>query len=267
MNTDKSNSVNMHIAFCCDDAYAKHLPPILRSIEQFDGAHATVHFYTVTAEIAESTQKRLLQAHRNVEIISVDPSRYCGFVIPESCNHVTLPTYFRYAITEKLNTLDKVLYLNCDLTIVDSILPLWGIELRDHLAAAAPDSTGMRQKKHHFDRLNITPGDFYFNAGVMLINLKRWRREGISRKLIDYTRHNPEKLAYGDQDVLNHILQGRIIELNLVYNHQETSTESTSISLIHFNGSKKPWHRGYNSPKKTAYLRSLSNAEKCALSF
>jgi len=55
----------------------------------------------------------------------------------------------------------------------------------------------------------------YFNAGVLLLNLKKWRSDGISAKLKNVLLDQPERLRNMDQDALNLVLHDSYLQLEL----------------------------------------------------
>ena len=56
-----------------------------------------------------------------------------------------------------------------------------------------------------------------FNAGVMLIDVEAWRREGITDKLLQLTNEFHES-SYGDQGILNRLFQNNWKRLPQKYN-------------------------------------------------
>ena len=66
--------------------------------------------------------------------------------------------------------------------------------------------------------LGILPEAPYFNAGVMLVDLARWRAEDIGGKLLDYYGTIAPYCLFQDQDAINGLLRGRIATLHPAYN-------------------------------------------------
>jgi lipopolysaccharide biosynthesis glycosyltransferase len=100
-----------------------------------------------------------------------------------------------------------------------------------------------------FYRLNIKRN--YFNAGVMIINYKKWKVENVSEGLRNKVNEIYDKINYWDQDVLNSYVDGKFEELPMELNYivdsnaKETSIPS-NISIVHYAGKSKPWDRKGN---------------------
>jgi lipopolysaccharide biosynthesis glycosyltransferase len=114
----------------------------------------------------------------------------------------------------------------------------------------------------------------YFNSGVMLVDLERWRKADMIRRGREFAQANPEKLRHWDQDVLNHLFVGQWIPLEDRWNacphlfglngdydlnpDKLTDFERRAIdnpAIIHFAGpgSVKPWHYRCTHPLRNRY--------------
>ena len=176
-------------------------------------------------------------------------------------------TYLRLFFEQMLSfEIEKLLYLDVDIIVTDSLLPLWNESLDGYSMAAARDYSCYR--KSVYDRLGYDKNDLYFNAGVLLINLSYWRKNSVSRRALDFIAQNPEVCRYHDQDALNYILHGTVKFISnsfnaMIYffrkdsesffnNHDEFVKISEQLKnpvVIHYVLSEKPWSRKYHSYK------------------
>ena len=70
--------------------------------------------------------------------------------------------------------LEKVLYLDCDILVTDSLSDLWSIDINNYYCAVVEE---MYEKTHNdAKRLGV---EAFFNAGVLLLNNKKWVYENI----------------------------------------------------------------------------------------
>lgn len=181
--------------------------------------------------------------------------------------------FYRLFLTSILpSTVTKVLYLDSDTLVVGDLSHLFNLGLGVGIAAVLNQS----QNSEYFQRLNITKSQYYFNSGVLLINLEWWRTHEIEKKIIGYIKENAAILKNPDQDVLNYFFtQSRII-LPLKYNVQsaffykekyieldekmkdEVKKAIINPVIIHFTGWDKPWMRTCSHPYKDEFLRYKS---------
>ncbi|MDU6723150.1 MAG: SP_1767 family glycosyltransferase [Streptococcus mitis] len=177
------------------------------------------------------------------DIIDVKLPEQAVFQGWETREYISPMTYARYFIPDYISE-DKVLYLDSDLIINQSLGSLFEIELYEHLLAAAWDTDGIS-----------------FNAGVMLINNKKWRQEKLKERLIEQsivTIREVEEGRFenfnGDQTILNQVCSNQWLELdkefNLQVGHDVTAfynkwnnyfNELVPLSIIHFVSYRKPW--------------------------
>ena len=172
--------------------------------------------------------------------------------------HVSWATYARFLLGELL-PLDAqmVLYLDSDLVVVG---PLGGI--LDRPAVTSGDTRPIvravpRDSGHHLEEFGFR-GDRYFNAGVLLVDLKQWRREGIQDRLFERAEELFGRLHLWDQDVLNLVLEGRWSELPRNFNETALETKSADARIVHFVGGTKPWMVGGHHPYRDEYRRYRS---------
>jgi len=122
---------------------------------------------------------------------------------------------YRLLLPELLVTYDKVLYLDCDMIIRNDMAALYeSVDLGDHYLAAVFEAVLDFQES--YIRSLWTGPMTYFNSGVLLMNLKKMREDGLVPKLLEASA-NPE-LQFPDQDVLNQFCRGRTIALEPQYN-------------------------------------------------
>ena len=102
-----------------------------------------------------------------------------------------------------------------------------------------------------YENLNIKNKNDYFNAGILLIDLDKWRKQDIGRQCFDFIRKNPEKIIVYDQDALNGVFCGNWKKLNDRFNIM-TQNKKTVFDpvIIHYNTWAKPWNYLCNHPQK-----------------
>ncbi|MBM6997256.1 glycosyltransferase family 8 protein [Paenibacillus sp. DXFW5] len=184
--------------------------------------------------------------------------------------HLTIQTLYRLLAPILLpKDINKVLYLDCDVIVEDDISKLYAIDLEDyHLAATNELSYEM------IKLLELERDTYYFNAGVILINLKKWREEDFWLTCRTYALTHPDKLVYGDQDILNGVLRGNWKRFHLKWNSTtnfsffedqyskhfgigEVEQAVSTPSIIHYIGRYKPWYVFCSHPYQERYFHYL----------
>ncbi len=172
--------------------------------------------------------------------------------------HVSWATYARFLLGELL-PLDarRVLYLDSDLIVVgplDGILDCSAVasgQIRP-IVQAVPRDSG-----HHLQEFGFR-SDRYFNAGVLLVDLEQWRREGIQNQLFQRAEQLFGKLHLWDQDVLNFGLEEKWSELPGHLNEPALEKWSEDARIVHFVGGTKPWMVVGRHPYRDEYQRYRS---------
>lgn len=133
----------------------------------------------------------------SVFFLQVDVALLQGF--PESA-HGKFPSFCRLLLPEILPTVvDRVIYLHSDLVVNGSLDHLWTMPLDGHFPAAASDRNLHMQRA----RLALDCTSPYFIAGVTTLELSKWRPLHVASRGLVFAKKHTEKLANGDQDVLN----------------------------------------------------------------
>lgn len=173
------------IVLACDNSYMDKLETTIKSI----CAHnKNIKFYILNEDLPiewfRLMTKRLSYFDSEILNIKVSGDSFKKFRCPSE--HINYQSYFRYLIPDYVSE-EKVLYLDCDIIVTESLDGLFNLDLKNYPVAAVPD---------------LPTTNDGFNSGVLLINNKYWRENDILNKLIKLTVEYHEKV-YGDQGILN----------------------------------------------------------------
>lgn len=246
------SSTRMNIFFAVDHNYVEHLCVTMASILVNARDFDCFNFYIIDCGILRGDKKKIesLKKHKdfNIEYLKVDMNVFKNYPIKNS--YLSLATYARYLISDLKPEIDRYLYLDCDIIVQGPLVELYNAEFDGNYAVAVRDSFFPTNFAQKYDIKN------YFNAGVLLINAKKWRKDNISQKLFDATFKlgNIGELEHEDQDVLNYVLNERVKFVNEGWNCQcfsfsfntaQTKQEFLDIAyspiVIHYIGEAKPW--------------------------
>jgi len=157
--------------------------------------------------------------------------------------------------------LKRVLYLDPDLLIINSLRPLWELELgRCAFAAACHAVTADLVSDVNRYRLDMEHA--YYNTGVVLMDLEKARQIVKPEDIFAYVRQNTAKLLLPDQDVFNGLYGKHTRQLDeRIWNYDarhfypyQLKSEGVcnmdwvmrNTAVLHFCGKKKPWHASYS---------------------
>ncbi|RYE26291.1 MAG: glycosyltransferase family 8 protein [Sphingobacteriales bacterium] len=261
MPIDKGTTMNIVIGI--DKGFIQHGMVMLTSLLT-NNADTHIELYVLHTEYFPDLKHiQDLQSKFDVKVnmITVKPADLGNVKVD---GHISIATYYRLLIGELLpQDCDKVMYLDCDMVIVGSLLPFWNTTITgDNIVAAIPEQES--ETKH---LLGIKPDEEYFNAGVLLIDLVKWRSACMGKQLVQYLENNRDKIKYWDQDVLNGVLIHKWAMLGKQWNYitRYTYPEKIEPVIIHYAGQGKPWTEGFEDPfghyyfqylKKTPYYSS-----------
>lgn len=202
--------------------------------------------------------------HVELNLIFQDSSIFDKYKVSP---HVAKNTYLRLLLAEIIpGHIDTGLYLDSDIIITGSLAELTELEFFDldnytvpeykkYLYAAPEIKYQSDKNSARITSLGISI-DAYFNAGVMMINLKNWRLKNTSNKLIQLAEKYMDVVIHSDQDILNIYFANRWGKLDTKFNAVHLIWKRPKPPLIiHFAGPSKPWYYFNNHPYKSFYLK------------
>jgi lipopolysaccharide biosynthesis glycosyltransferase len=233
----------MDIGCASNQQYLPHMASMLCSLLENNPGHHKIHYlYTNIGTKSLKTLSKFIKIKGStLYTYQLETAEISHLKLDK---HATLENYFRLFIPKVLpDSVKKCLYLDCDTIILDSIEELWDFDIQAYPLAAV-EQLGF--DRH--DELGLSKGSRYFNSGVMLLNLEKFRQEKISEKVIDFIDKYPEKIEYWDQDGLNFVLEGRCLFLPEKWNVYHTFFFDSNLKenytnivdkpkIIHFTGS------------------------------
>ncbi len=262
----------INILFCIDLSYWQYVGITLSSLLRANPRDQFQVFIIATANPSPDEAEKLAAVTRATgnATLEVIPVKNTPALQELPLNeHLSVAAYYRLFMLEYLPaTIDRVLYLDGDLLIRSTLIrQLWETSLGNNYLGAVMEPYSARTR----EPIGFGPDDFYFNSGVMLINLHQWRTDAVTPKLLAFAAANSTRLPGHDQDVLNCVFRGRVVNLGLRWNWQavfprwlpqelglskeEFEHCKRSPEIIHFTGYLKPWFWRYHPHYKDLYLQ------------
>lgn len=240
--TARADADTIHIVFGSDANYARPMGILMTSILQHNG---NVAFHVFADCIHEADQQRIGDTmekfHASCTLYEVDTAIFQSF--PTTMTW-TMATYFRFLAGEYFyQKLERIIYLDGDMLCIGSLRELYTMELGGKYIAAVRDG-GLPPER--LQRLHHT-GDGYFNAGMLLIDIRRWHQEKIFDRAIGLLQEHPERYEALDQDVLNMLYQNHIYWLDIRYNQANNVADAypADTVILHYTSTPKPWLAWY----------------------
>lgn len=276
-STDSVNCV-----FSVDDRYLPKLAVCLTSLLKHSSPGYNYDFVILHSGLNEGLIAQFLQnfpKRNNVSIRFLDITPSTLLINKKDLYieiSVTVATYYRFFIQNIFKNYQKVLYLDCDIVVLDDISKLFFYNLEGNYIGAVRDvrenlASKLRLKVSN----NVIWPDYvknvvrlkdvydYFQAGVILFDLCKLKEEKVDllfASLNELKRIQTPILS--DQDVLNSVFNGKIkylptrwnIEWQILFefpNYKKlmSSHDFKSFSealaypaIIHYASSVKPWN-------------------------
>jgi len=183
---------------------------------------------------------------------------------------LSVETYYRLLLPLELPIdVGKVIYIDADIVVNDDVMKLYELDIENDYLGAVVEIC-----EQFYQTTKLKSIIDYFNAGVLLINLKKWRVDNFLNMCLLYAAEHPERIVMEDQDILNGTLNGtwkRVplkwnVTRNLIFNkkdyyqyldHEEVDNAIEQPSLIHYTSNFKPWKLIDNHPYQYKYMHYL----------
>lgn len=233
------------VIFCCD---RQGLPYAAFAATQIAARHPERTFDILIAGPEGHDLPDWLRT-QNVQAVMVPPPPAIATTIAAGAGFLSPAAYLRLWLPEALEgRYLRLLYLDIDVYPRTSNLGrLLAMDLRGHAFAAVRDLAQWRALDTPAFELkaNGFGGLPYFNSGVMLMDLPRWRAARLTERCLAVAESRPVTYTH-DQGLLNLAELGHWAELHPTWNWHMTRDNHALISLmrpqvLHFAGRQKPW--------------------------
>lgn len=229
----------MNIFYSSDDNFAQILGVSITSLFENNKKTQEIVVYIIDNNIS-SENKALLSKigesyNRRIEFLSldnIDTSKLENI----SFGRWSVGCMYRlFAATLFPENIDKVLYIDCDTIVCSELCEMYNTDISDYYFAGVLDCISGMNKAN----VGLKADDNYFNSGVMLINLKKWREDNIEQKFMDYIVEKKAKIQYLDQGIINAVISKQALVLHPKYNTMSVFFDFSSLKeLLKFRKTK-----------------------------
>ena len=267
----------IEIVACTDHLFVMPAGVMIHSVCKNNKDQAVRFHIFIDESVTEEDKADLMEIAKGyvMKFYYVDRQIFSKMPLIQKITHAA---YYRLLIPQILpDDICKALYLDCDLIVRHSLLPLWETDLNGYALAAVIDN--LDSVISTYNRLKYPPHLGYFNSGVLLLNLKYWRTHNIYGEIRSYIKNNFKDILFCDQDILNYVLRERKKLLPLKYNFQtaffytidycgydywkyekEVLEARKDPVILHYSLGK-PWKEGSIHPYRSTFI-SYQNETK-----
>ena len=178
-----------------------------------------IRFYVIGKDITEENKTKinlLKKSYVNFEIEYIVPDVTLFDDLNLNIEYITVETYFRYIIADLVPSIDKCLFLVADLVINGTLKEFYDTDIKDYYCAGVEDI--FINKIGYKKEISFDSSDLYINAGMLLMNLEKIRKENMVEKLFLNNQDRKEKIRFQDQDIINITFKYKILAVDSVYN-------------------------------------------------
>ncbi len=269
----KNNVNNISILYSCDKNYLIHMAASMASC--MNNCKETITFYVFENDIYTDDKEKIrkLCKKNNCNVIFMN--------VVDKLNKFNLSTTFNLNAFSRLLSssvidIDKIIYLDCDTIVIGDISRLWNTDIDGFLIAGVQDTVSWPLRKV----VDLEYSDRYLNSGVLLLNLKEWRKNTIENKFLECITKFNGNVPHNDQGILNYVCNNskklldlsynvydtvfyyskselkKMYDMEVYYSEMEIKRAIDNPIIIHYTEAfyGRPWFVDCNHPRKNEYL-------------
>ncbi|HUN55446.1 MAG TPA: glycosyltransferase family 8 protein [Smithella sp.] len=252
--------IRIPIAMATDENYAMPTTVTITSILENASENTVYNFYLLVPGVfsSQTAEKialiKVAYPHCDIHFVNMKDS-FSDILL--RINYVKKPTCYRLMLADILLQCDKCIYLDSDVIVQTDLTELFSIDLDGFYLGGIKDvdfNDPFQKNDERYKETGLCAQSNYINTGVLLMNLKKIRHEGLTG---NFLREIKKGYKFADQDVLNITCLNKIKYLPVKYNmisylyseikpyrvyHKDEFDEAKKNPLIiHYAASYKPW--------------------------
>lgn len=236
------------VCFATDDNYVPFLAVAVASLLDNSSKNNFYRIFVLTSGLKqENIDSILKQETENSSIEFINLSKELDKV--QSMFHLrdyySKETYYRIFIPNLFPQYKKVLYLDCDITVLGDVSEFYNTSIHGYYVAAVQEEVMQTFEVfgNYVEKADGINRRAYFNAGILLINCKRWRKRHIAERFVDLLNRYKFRVVQ-DEDYLNVLCKNNIKWIHLGWNktsYQNDKFDNRDLKIIHWKINWRPW--------------------------
>ncbi|MFM7389043.1 MAG: glycosyltransferase family 8 protein [Vampirovibrionales bacterium] len=254
----------IHVCLACDDAYAPYAGVVFASILATLPAEESIVLHLLHDGLSDEHQQQLVQlvepynTQACLMLHSINEADFEAYKAVRTHDYIPLATYYRLRLASLLPEVNRVIYLDCDMVVNTNIALLYRADLQGKAIGGVLDISRVRMNR----KTKLPWWGPYVNAGMLVIDLARWRSIHAEARFLAYALEAREHIFCGDQQIINVVLADEIQLLDKRWNTQVSNFMSRSCYtsrpfIVHYIGGHKPWKWGAFTYFKPLYFKYL----------
>lgn len=277
----------MTIAYACDENYVALTAISAVSALRFNPAAKIVLLGCNLSEDGVGVVKsRVEKAGGSFRYCDIS-SRIQDIASRKCAAYTSYAIYARIFAPQVMENVERILYLDCDTLVCDSLSDLYEMNMDGCPFSLCHDCISQAYKKF----INIDESAPYFNTGVMLIDVNRWKEARCTERILAELDDPHGPMVLPEQDIIARIFQGEVkvlaprwnflsqfflfsydgirrivgkyADAPMFYSREEYDSARKRASIYHFSGHTlgRPWYVGSKSPMRGEYVEAASLAD------
>ena len=236
------------ICFASDDNYIPFLAVAIASLLDNANKKNFYKIYVLTTQLKQENIDRILKLrtpNSKIEFISLKKELDNVQSLFHLRDYYSKESYYRIFIPNVFPEYSKVLYLDCDITVLGDISKLYNTEIHGYYAGAIVEEVMLSYDVfgNYVEKVDGINRNKYFNSGVLLINCHRWRKKIVAERFVDLLSTYKFRLVQ-DEDYLNVLCKDNVKMISLGWNktaYKNNDFNDTDLNLIHWKINWRPW--------------------------
>lgn len=235
--------------WACDNNFVKYTVVSLKSAISNASKAYKYRAYILHVDIVEEMQQKIMEmAESYFEICFVNVKEYLESIddrLPIR-DYYSKTTYYRMFIAQMFPEYDKAIYIDSDTVVLGDIAQLYAKDMGEKYVGAAREQVMVQTDVYgeYAEKVLGIDRNYYFNAGLLLINCKAFRENQILERFIqlldEYTF-----VVTQDEDYLNLLCKDKVLWLEQQWNVEvfgEIDFDESTFHVLHYIMVSKPWH-------------------------
>lgn len=253
----------LNVVYHSSDLFSPVLGTSIVSLFENNKVFNDIEVFVFENKISEKNKNRLNSLadkyHRKLVFIPMpDINKVENLGMKSIKDNWMFDSYCRMFLDNYLpEDINRVLYLDSDVLVVDSLVELWETDLGTCPAAVVRNCVS----ESYFKLFGMNDSSIYCNSGVILIDINRWREMNIDQRVRDYVKANNGYVFFMEQTTLSVVLQDELVSLHPRYNALSEITNMNYKEMCIFRKPKRYYdEKIFNEAKNDPAIIHMTNS-------